>query len=484
MMSLDSFFSLVKKGLTCLAGLLVLSLFLFLLFIGPWPVYRDCNYQDAPYFKEALRRIEMNAAMSEITEEPGRLRAAWAVRCITPAIGTPMAGYSERPHDKRSQGVRDDLYVKALVLSDGRDTVALVGADILMTTLNVAEEVWEEVGRHIPLDRNHILFTSSHTHNGPGGFAPGRLAEYSLGKYDPALFALIAEAISQAILEAYDHLAQSELAYGHVEASELIVNRVHDGPVDSLLRFMVIRKETEETCFVVRFSAHPTNFKEEDMDLSAEYPGEVCRFLQENTGAQAIFLGGAVGAMGPRPPEAEDVSTRIRLMGEALGRKVLDHQDALSFQTHVDIASVGLSMGMPSMQVRPLSSSWRLSPLLSHIVGLPRTAWIQAIRVGDLVFLGLPHDAGGELAKAWAEEAKSRNLEMWITSHCVAYCGYLSPDCYYWVDLEKDNYDMFYEFRLMNWFGPQQESMFADLKDHILFHLFPQDPHPIRLAPL
>ena len=39
---------------------------------------------------------------------------------------------------------------------------------------------------------------------------------------------------------------------------------------------------------------------------------------------------------------------------------------------------------------------------------------------------------------------------------------------------EKDNYYMYYEFRLMNWFGPNQEAMFRDLKDYILQGMTPE----------
>ena len=39
-----------------------------------------------------------------------------------------------------------------------------------MTTPNVAERVWHEVCGKLPLDENDILFTTTHTHNGPGGY--------------------------------------------------------------------------------------------------------------------------------------------------------------------------------------------------------------------------------------------------------------------------------------------------------------------------
>jgi hypothetical protein len=165
----------------------------------------------------------------------------------------------------------------------------------------------------------------------------------------------------------------------------------------------------------------------------------------------------------------------VKRMGEALARLILDHDGNLHFQTNVALASVGASFGMPPLQIRPFSGSLRLSPLLAKIVGFPLRGRIQAIRVGDMIFMGLPYDVSGEIAKAWAEEASADGWDLWISSFCVYYCGYLSPDAYYWVKPEKGYYHgyMYYELRLMNWFGPNQEAMFRDLKDHILQGMAP-----------
>ena len=465
-----------KLGCMVILAVVLFLAIVFVIFIGPWPIYRDSRYQEAPFFKAALAGIDQGLDRSQFTDTPGPLKAGWAERVITPPVGTPMAGYSDRPNGKRSTGVRDDLFVNAVVLNDGQDTVVLVTADMLMTTPNVAEMVWHEVCGKLPLDENDILFTTTHTHNGPGGLGPGLLAEYSFGTYDPKIPQMIADAMAQAIIEAYERMAPARIAHGKVDAPRFIYNRVHQAATDSWLRFLIIERETGERCYAVRYSAHPTTFKKKDLDLTAEYPGEICRYIEAHRNAQAIFVGGAVGAMNSGTPKGPNHSIRIRRMGKALAELVLAHDSDLTFQTKVDLASVGVSFGMPPLQIRPFAGSWRLSPLLAWIIGLPLRGRIQAIRVGDMVFMGLPHDVSGEIAKAWAEEASKDGWDLWISSHCVFYCGYLSPDAYYWVKPERGNYYMYYELRLMNWFGPNQEAMFRDLKDHILQGMTPQRP--------
>jgi hypothetical protein len=156
-------------------------------------------------------------------------------------------------------------------------------------------------------------------------------------------------------------------------------------------------------------------------------------------------------------------------MGEALAGRVLDDSAPLAFEEHLDIASLGVSVGMPSLQARPFAPWWRLSPFVSYLAGLPTEGWCQAVRLGDLFLLGLPYDSGGTVAEAWSKEAGEDGLDLWVSSHCVAYCGYLSPDRYY--DEIPKGYDQFYEWRLMNWFGPNQEALYHDVAWHAVERL-------------
>src|SRR3972149_6536800 len=57
------------------------------------------------------------------------LAVGCASAVITPPVGTPMDGYSDRPGV--SQGVHDDLHARALVFDDGRTRAALVSCELL-----------------------------------------------------------------------------------------------------------------------------------------------------------------------------------------------------------------------------------------------------------------------------------------------------------------------------------------------------------------
>lgn len=449
-----------KKILIALAATPVLLAILFVLIVGPWPTYRNSNYTEQGYYREAMTAIANTAAQNTLSQEPGRLLAGWAKQPITPPVGTPMGGYSARPGGKESQGVRDDLYVRALTLSDGVDRVVLVGSDMLIIPPNLSEAVRNQVAAQTGLEAHQVLFNASHTHCGPGAFMPGLASRLSGGEFDPGLVQFLTTQFADAIVAASEQLEPAALASGSVDAEAYIRNRMRDGAtVDSELSFLVVKQEDGDTLYLSSFSAHPTIFGGNMMEFSAEYPGELMRHIEGETRHDAQYLGGAVGSMGPKPPEADDAAGRVVAMGQGLADLILANDDGLTFEAHLDIASVGVPVGMPPFQVRPLedNTDWRLSPIAARLVGLKREGWIHSVRVGDLFFVGMPFDFSGETSVVWKTWAAEQGLDLWTLSFCSTYCGYFSPDAYY---LETP---LNYETGAMSWFGPGVEAYFTAL---------------------
>lgn len=450
-----------KKILLGLGVVVLLLVVLFVVFVGPWPTYSS-GFEGKKYFTNALDAIEKNVAESEVTGSPGRLEAGWGVSLMTPAAGVPMAGYSSR-RGKGATGAYDDLYVKALALSDGRDTAVLVGSDMLLVPENVAEMVRKDVAKQTSLTPNDIYFSASHSHCGPGAFGPGLAAYITGGKYDPQMPVFLAAAFTDAIVEAYKKLGPAKLANRSVDAEVFIRNRTRNGPVDPELSYLVIENEYGNRCFLVSFSAHPTVMGGSFMEFTGSYPGHLQRAIEEATGATAVYLGGAVGSMSPRAPEGPSQVARSEAFGQALAQLILDDAKDLKFRTDFDVVSIGLPLELPSMQCRVFKSTkWRLSPLAGPLVGLNDNGWMQAVRVGDVVFVGVPADFSGEISAKWKAWGADKGYDLWATSFSADYVGYVSPDEYYGEVVDKHG-NPSYETGLMSWCGPHQEAYFTAL---------------------
>jgi hypothetical protein len=428
--------------------------------VGPWPTYSS-GFGGTGYYTRAIAAIDEHAKLTKVTDQPGPLKAGWGKRSITAAIGTPLAGFGDRK-GKPSTGVHDEVYVKALALSDGDDTVAIVGSDMLIIPDNLADLVREKVSKATPLTANSILFNASHDHSSTGAWGPGFAGKEIAGKYDPAIVAFLTDSFSDAIIDAYNAMKPAGLYHDSVDAKEYIRNRTRSGaPVDSELSFMVVKQDEGSVCYLVSYSAHATILGGKNMEFTGEYPGYLQRKIESDTKAFAMYLGGAVGSMGPNPPEGPDGFSRAQAMGEALATRILQ-QKPKAFVKSVDLAAVGVPIELPPLQLR-INKSWRASPYLLNMAGIDGKAWIHAIRIGDMELIGMPCDLCGEISLDWKAWGHSKNLTLWNLSFDGDYAGYISPDKYYLTAGKGEEYEMY----LMSWCGPHQEGYFTALAKHM-----------------
>lgn len=494
----------ILRVLLFLFCLVLITVGAVVLFIGPWPLYRETNFEDTRYFKRSLAAMDTAAASMQLGGEVAPLKAGWAERDITPEAGFPMAGYGGRANEKRSEGIKERVYIRALALNDGTDTVVLLGSDLLQTLPNLLELVEPRIQERVGLSNSNIMYTSSHTHCGPGGFAPGMIAKEAFGEFAPDYLRMLADQFTDVIAEAVETMAPARIARAGVDVPEYIRNRTRiGGPVDSMMHILVVEKlDSGERIHVARYSAHGTVYGEEMMLINGDYAGAFQRALKEKTGHPLLFMGGAVGAMRPYPPGPpmpepttqeerlafendiesslvrkgkktlatmlRDQEARVEAMGAALAEKLSGAVAGLEFEDRLDVAAFASFYTPPPAQARLLSSDWRMSPYLFGLLGVPTTGRLQAARIGDVVLVGLPYDVGGEPSLEWQATARQGGATLWVTSFSGAYLGYLSPDENYYDIGEGRHYNENYEIGQMGWFGPDQERYVTALVEHAL----------------
>lgn len=97
--------------------------------------------------------------------EPPSLRAGAAAVDITPQqfpVNMP-GGFSENPAD----GAHDPLHARALVLSDGDETLALIVVDTLGLSRETADSAKAAIEARCGIAPNRILLCATHTHSAP-----------------------------------------------------------------------------------------------------------------------------------------------------------------------------------------------------------------------------------------------------------------------------------------------------------------------------
>jgi len=428
------------------------------LLIGPWPVYGPENLDANELLSRA--RADLIRSVNGVGRATAHFEAGWARRELPSRPGGPLAGYAARRGRPR-EGSEPSLDVEALVVSDGTDLAAVVASDLLIVPPAAAVRARRLVSEESPLLPSAILFNASHTHSGPGGFAPGWVGERFAGTFDPSFVEALGHAYAQAVLDAWRRLEPARLAHGTVPAFELVHNRARPGgPVDGALTWMLVEQDDGDRLVVSSFPAHATVLPAGNVTLSADYPGELEAALERESRTEAFFLAGAVGSMGPTLERGVEPEVRSRKLGDDLAGRLLP---ALRRATPVrpgDVASAGAGFSMPPLQVR-IGRRLRWSPLIVRWSGIDEQAWLSLVRIGGLVLMGAPGDLSGEVALPIRRRAAQRGVTMWTLSFNGAYVGYLSPDRYYLASprtrIER------YELYTMSWCGPQQEAFLTRL---------------------
>jgi hypothetical protein len=241
------------------------------------------------------------------------LQAGAAKVDITPPIGYPMWGYGAR-HDAGSVGVMDPLHATALVLSAGRERIAIVGLDLgraptRQSTARIRARVKSEAGIE------HIFLVGSHTHHGPVielDNWPDREHSY-VGQLETKLGDVIMEAVKQ-LRPAKLGIASKEVPFNRNRHSKR-----PDKPVDR--EFLVLRVDDAEgkpIAHAINFAAHPTSIDEKDLRFSADYPGALAALIEKETGAPCLFLQGAAGDL-----STDRMGDDFQKFGQRLGREAL-----------------------------------------------------------------------------------------------------------------------------------------------------------------
>ncbi|HTN51714.1 MAG TPA: neutral/alkaline non-lysosomal ceramidase N-terminal domain-containing protein [Anaeromyxobacter sp.] len=336
------------------------------------------------------------ARVVAVVRGKGPLAAGVAEVPLDVPPGTPIAGFARLRY--ASEGIRDPLGVRALVLSAGGCRVALVSAEILLVPDSLVEAVRARL-RDLPLDG--LIVTATHTHAGPGGYWEDLLGErIATGPYDPAARDRLANAIALAVRRAASFAGPARLSLAQGRAEALQHNR-DGGPRDG--RLSVLRIEGSggaPLAEVTLFAAHPTTLGGGNRSLSGDWAG---RFLAGGHQGLRLLLQGALGdqSVSLDPPGTaitpEAYAAALGAAVDGLGSGPPDPAPALA------IATVDVPLPPPAPAAVPAPLRRAVGALAQDL--LPADASVTALRIGPLLLLGVPAEPVAAVGARWREAA-------------------------------------------------------------------------------
>lgn len=422
---------------TLLACIGVIALLIIFVLVSVGPLDRT-SVRELPAYASMMERLE------RLEFDPLKPREGFSVGVarvnITPAHPVATAGYGKRKGDPYN-AIHDSIYVRAMVIENGSERVALVAADLLIMPPTVTELLRKrlpEVG--FSLDNTYLSATHSHNSIGHWGEGATRLI---YGAYEDSVVHFIADAILRSVRDASKDPIPSTLHYGAIAVPGAVRNRlIAGGPEDPWLRVLEARRSDSSKVVMVSYAAHATCLSQGTLELSRDYPGMVVDTLEARDYAFAMFMAGGMGSHTVAAP-AKDWSCMAWMADEITSDFFLKRHTLKEIgDTTLFMAKVPLELSDPQVKI---SQNWKVRGWLFRTVFGEYDAFLTVLRIGDLVMLGTPCDFSGEFSAGLDSLAGRRGYFSMVTSFNGGYIGYLTPEEYYDVD--------HFETQLMNWYA-------------------------------
>lgn len=271
-----------------------------------------------------------------------KLLAGFAKVNINPAFDCEMAGFVARKGNCR--GVHDPLWVRSLVLSDGKEKLVIAVADLIGLVHDTVQRIREEVASLTDIPPERVMVGAIHTHAGPATIERGYL-----GKPDPDYMRFLVKNIAGSIYLANQKLEPVVASVGISECTAVGKNRRHQGgPTDPAVSVLRLDRDNERKILVVNYTCHPVVLGPDNLLLSADYPYYLIKTLEAvYPGSEILFTNGATGDINVGHNAADSingssVSKRTFHEAERLGR-ILAGRTVEAVETAEKLPSADLS---------------------------------------------------------------------------------------------------------------------------------------------
>lgn len=247
---------------------------------------------------------------------------------ITPKEPIWLGGYAART--KPSQGIRQNIFAKALALRDesGR-TAVLVTADLLGFTAEVTSAVAARAERNYRIPRRMLIFNASHTHSAPvigNALAPAYPLTEADRKVIQKYTAALEDQVVQLIGSALARLSPAQLSFAQGLAGVAVNRRRVGNPeypdaIDPDVPVLTVRGENGALRAVVfGYACHNTTL--DDYLVSGDWAGYAEAGIETRfPGAVALFVQGCGADANPLPRRSEELA---KLYGKVIAEAVAE----------------------------------------------------------------------------------------------------------------------------------------------------------------
>ena len=238
-------------------------------------------------------------------------------QCITPTLPVHLYGF---PNERIATEVHDDLFTRVMVFKDDSDIYVYIQFDLLKVDQVLIDLLVEKV-KHLGIQKEHLVFSSTHTHYGPGGFfATGselftRMQPF-FGEGDFTYIEFIADKIYLAIQNSRDNLTETYLKIGRSSVENVGKER-HNPNLEgdtSILVYEFTRIDGKKV-LLYNYACHPTVTGSQNCMITKDLPYPVERDLPHD---MIIFVNGNCGDISTRFTRNSNEFSQLDIFGKEI----------------------------------------------------------------------------------------------------------------------------------------------------------------------
>jgi len=234
--------------------------------------------------------------------------------------GLWLTGYGARAQP--SNVVADPIAARAVMLDDGQTRVVLVSCDLLGLSPTVDAQLRQRIARSSGTSADRVLISCTHTHAAPACM-PLRGV---MGHVDQAWLAAALERIVEMSAGLAGGLAPARWRTASVQLPGIGYNRQDraHGLDEELGVAAIDTADGRAIATLVNYGVHAVILTYENRSISAEFPGEAARRLEQARGGVAMYFMGGCGDVDPICRPTPGGMDEVRRVGDLLAGAAVD----------------------------------------------------------------------------------------------------------------------------------------------------------------
>lgn len=222
----------------------------------------------------------------------GDLTVGFADVDVTPPLNgkSPVyiAGFG---NNRKATKTHDPIMARAVVLSDGKQKIAMVCADVVGLFSNFVADVRSDLTGF-----NYVMVSSTHNHEGPDTLGLWGSTPFNTG-IDPEYMKLLRTGIVKAVKQADKNMKPATAVIATIPLPHLVEDNRE--PYIKHDELVAIRFENagKPIGVLVQWNNHPETMASKNTELTSDYVGYTVNELAKRQGCPVAYFTGTVGGL-------------------------------------------------------------------------------------------------------------------------------------------------------------------------------------------